>query len=460
MSQGAVAERDAVLACLAEVDTVLDKLAALPFDALTPAEVLDVLARREVQARRQPAIDHRLLNLLVAEGAPLQLGATSIPKVLTERLKISSKDANRRLDQAAELGPRTSLTGEKLEPVLPNVAAAQAKGRLGAEHVAKIRLFFHKLPDHVDLETRIHAEAQLAQLASDFDPDYFTKAAHRLFTLLDQDGEYTDRDRRRRRGLTIGKQGTDGMTPISGNLDPEARATLDAVLTKLAAPGMCNPEDSTPCVSGRPTKEQIDADTRTVNQRNHDALIAMGRIALMSKKLGHLNGLPVTVILSTTVDELEKGTGHAVSASGVLVPMSDFIRLGAHAYKCLAVFGKNGEALHLERTRRTASPAQRIMLIARDHGCTAPGCTKPADRTQVHHAAKDWADGGKTNIDDLALACGPDNRKVKPGGWTTRRRNGRTEWLPPPHLDTGQPRINNYHHPENLLLPPEPDDDS
>ncbi|MFN8200894.1 MAG: hypothetical protein U0R72_21590, partial [Nakamurella multipartita] len=68
--------------------------------------------------------------------------------------------------------------------------------------------------------------------------------------------------------------------------------------------------------------------------------------------------------------------------------------------------------------------------------------------------------GGKTNIDDLALACGPDNRKVKPGGWTTRRRNGRTEWLPPPHLDTGQPRINNYHHPENLLLPPEPDDDS
>jgi hypothetical protein len=27
----------------------------------------------------------------------------------------------------------------------------------------------------------------------------------------------------------------------------------------------------------------------------------------------------------------------------------------------------------------------------------------------------------------------------------------RFEWIPPPHLDTGQARTNDYHHPENLL---------
>ena len=50
----------------------------------------------------------------------------------------------------------------------------------------------------------------------------------------------------------------------------------------------------------------------------------------------------------------------------------------------------------------------------------------------------DWAKDGLTNIDDLTLACGKDNRLVKPGGWTTRKRkDGRTEWIPPPHLDSG-----------------------
>jgi hypothetical protein len=52
---------------------------------------------------------------------------------------------------------------------------------------------------------------------------------------------------------------------------------------------------------------------------------------------------------------------------------------------------------------------------------------------------------------------------AKPGGWRIRKReDGRTEWIPPPHLDWGtsrlrggQSRVNDYHHPENYLLPDE-----
>ncbi|WP_242639150.1 hypothetical protein [Mycolicibacterium sp. S2-37] len=40
-------------------------------------------------------------------------------------------------------------------------------------------------------------------------------------------------------------------------------------------------------------------------------------------------------------------------------------------------------------------------------------------------------------------------------GWTTRRRNGHTEWLPPPHLDTGQALVNHYFHPHHDLREPE-----
>ncbi|MET0700166.1 MAG: hypothetical protein ABWY93_10905, partial [Mycobacterium sp.] len=80
--------------------------------------------------------------------------------------------------------------------------------------------------------------------------------------------------------------------------------------------------------------------------------------------------------------------------------------------------------------------------------------------SQVHHAAADWKNGGHTDIDDLTLACKADNLLVENTAWTTRKNpDGITEWIPPPHLDTGQPRTNNYHHPERLLTPPEDDDD-
>jgi hypothetical protein len=41
---------------------------------------------------------------------------------------------------------------------------------------------------------------------------------------------------------------------------------------------------------------------------------------------------------------------------------------------------------------------------------------------------------------------------------TRKRKDGRTEWIPPPHLDSGQSRVNDYHHPENYLLPEEDDE--
>ncbi|MGZ5377824.1 MAG: HNH endonuclease signature motif containing protein, partial [Mycobacterium sp.] len=78
----------------------------------------------------------------------------------------------------------------------------------------------------------------------------------------------------------------------------------------------------------------------------------------------------------------------------------------------------------------------------------------------VHHALNDWADGGNTNINEMTLACGPDNRLVnKHGGWTTTiNHRGDAEWTPPPDLDTGQTRINYHHRPELLLRPPDQPD--
>ena len=450
---------DAVGTALDMIEEGYAMLAAQSFDTATHPELLAVQSRLEAVAWKQPAISHKLLARLAAETSPVELGAKSWTDVLANRLRIGRAEARRRLDEAADLGPRTALSGEPLAPALPNVAAAQAAGVIGAEHVRIIRRFFDDLPAAVDVETRQECEATLARIAAEQTPEALGKAAARLMALVHPDGDFDDAERARRRAVVFGKQQADGMSEARALLTPEARATLDALMTKWAAPGMCNPADESPCVEGTPSQAQIDADTRSQAQRNHDALIAIGRSVLASGKLGQHNGLPVTVIVSTTLQELESGCGQAVTATGTLLPIPTVIKLASHAYHYLTIFDNDtGRALHLGRARRIASADQRIVLYARDRGCTRPGCTIAAANCQVHHLT-DWAAGGQTNVDDLTLACPTDNRAVKPGGWSTRKRNdGRTQWIPPPHLDTGQTRVNDYHHPQNYLRPEDEDE--
>ena len=125
--------------------------------------------------------------------------------MLSNRLRIGRGEA-RRLDEADDLGPRTAITGEPLPPVLPNVAAAQAAGMIGAEHLRIIRRFFADLPTAVDVETRQACEAHLAAIAAEHTPDSLRKAAERLMALVHPDGDFSDVDRARRRHLTLGKQ--------------------------------------------------------------------------------------------------------------------------------------------------------------------------------------------------------------------------------------------------------------
>src|ERR1700733_3580025 len=438
-----------------EIVGVLDALRAahkrardLTFDVLTTAERLAVLENLEQMRRGQPAIEHALINQLAEQADATELGG-KLPSALANRLRISRAEASRRVHEAADLGERKALNGEALPPALPATAEAQRNGALGPGHVTVIRSFWHRLPDFVDAETRATAEAQLARLGAEHRPDELAKLGDKLTDCLNPDGDFTDVDRAKRRGLSIGKQDLDGMSPISGYLTPEARATLDAVFAKLAAPGMCNPDDIEPCVSGTPSQAAIQGDPRSTSQRNHDALVAAGRALLASGDLGQHNGLPASIIVTTTLQELEAGAGKALTGGGTLLPMSDVIRLGSHAHHYLAIFDK-GKALALYHTKRLASPAQRIVLHAKDRGCTFPGCPVPAHLCEAHHCDP-YATTPVTDVNDMTLTC-PPNHKLAEQGWTTRKNaRGDTEWIPPPHLDRGQPRINTFHHPEKLL---------
>jgi Domain of unknown function (DUF222) len=378
---------------------------------------------------------------------------------IASALRISPDDARRRIHEAEDLTLRRALTGEELPQRLEHTAARHREGRLGTEHIKVIRGFLHRLPAAVDPQLRAQAEADLARYACGLRPDQLRILARHLELVINPDGVLDDGDRQRRRGMRWSPQGPDGLSEGKLTATPELRATLDAVFAKLAAPGMCNPADQSPQVDGEPSEERARGDDRSVQQRQHDALLAIGRAALASD-LGVHRGLPVTVIVSTTLDQLQsaaeqsaadqKITGWASTGGGSLIPMADVLRLASHAYHYLAIFDTAGRPLDLFRSKRFASADQRIMLHALDRGCTFPGCDKPGYLSEVHHIQEWAAEHGPTNIDLLTFGCGPHHDLIDKGWKVRKRADGATEWIPPPQLELPT-AINDYHHPERLL---------
>ncbi|WP_244881043.1 HNH endonuclease signature motif containing protein [Tsukamurella pseudospumae] len=118
-----------------------------------------------------------------------------------------------------------------------------------------------------------------------------------------------------------------------------------------------------------------------------------------------------------------------------------------------------GRPLYLGREKRLASADQRIALYGSEKGCSAPRCDAPATRCQVHHITE-WADGGRTDIDVLTLACDKHHGKVVPSHDDARRgfetitipdgeNAGRTGWRRTAD-PTGEYRVNHQHHPAEL----------
>jgi hypothetical protein len=426
----------------------VDALADLDWQAMPARERLSALDELERLQRRITAVSHTVIDTLSREDVTV-LGDRP-PKVIADRLRISLAEARRRIKDAGLVADRLALTGLTLPPVLPATAVAWRAGRLDGAHLDVITGFLHDLPAETPFDKRESAEVFLVEKAGELRPDQLAKVAAQLAATINPDGAFTDVDRARKRGFTWSPQYADGMSKGVLWATPELRAGIDAYLARFGAPGMCNPTDQTACVAGEPSQQSADADPRTPRQRNHDALSALLRSQLGDPALGQHRGLPVTVIVSTTLKELQAGAGQAVTAGGTLIPLTALIRMASHAWHYLTVFDDTtGRPLWLGRSKRCASADQRIVLHSLDRGCTHPGCDKPGYQCEVHHV-DEWAAGGRTDVDRLTFAC-KCHHKLLDMGWKTRKLpNGDTEWIPPPQLDIAG-GVNNYHHPERFL---------
>jgi len=433
------------------------ELAELPW-AEMPGEAVDsVLDTLETAQRRQQSIGFDAINRLRAER-PGQV--RRLRDQLATLLHLSATEAGARIATAAD------LTGE--QPALPETSAAARHGLIGPEHLRIIRDTLAKLPDTATQAERARFDLELTGVAVAERPEVLRRDAALLLAQYDAthgDPVTRERSRKARREFVLGPQDADGMSRGRFSIDPETRAYLEILFAKLARPGMCNSVDPIPTVDGEPDPVAAAGDTRTTGQRQHDAMKAALRALLASGELGQHRGLPVTAIVTMTLEQLESASGLAFTGGGSTVPMETAIQMAAHSHHYLYIYdGKSGRPLFLGRSKRLATADQRIVLHTIDGGCTVPDCDQPPYNCEVHHLIE-WSPDGTTDLDRLTLTCQDGNLSAGPteDQWQARRRYdeetlGQTLWYPPKSIDpTRQPKTNRHHRRPN---PPRPKPDA
>ncbi|WP_448222799.1 DUF222 domain-containing protein [Gordonia iterans] len=430
--------------------------------------LLGLLDAREQTRRRAEVFDAALYVEVSDRGVYRRAGHISAHQLYAHGARLGVGEARRRRVTAEGIGAMGALTGERLEPRLAATATAVADGEAGGAHVAAVTEIMEKLPSAVTHDQRVKAEAMLADAARRLDPAAVTVVGNRILAWLDPDGTLADdHDRQRRRTFNLQPQNRQLMSKVRALLTPVLRAKLEVVLHQWAATGMNNPDDpdsprgaaDQPGLDPAVLAAAAERDTRTLGQRQHDALEALCDWALALAGQPAPTRIPSQVVVTVTDEDLARQAGIGWTATGTRMPVSDLVQFAADTVPYLAVFSKaTGQVLYLGRASRFATAAQRLALFARDRGCTAPGCTVPFIRTQAHHMP-DWTDNGQTDIDRLGGACGRHNRMngKTTGHWestvlTFGPDAGHVGWRPVERDTPWQSNI--MFHPERLAPDP------
>ena len=413
---------------LASVDAAVDGyLAGLPVAVGVAAEA-DLLAEvrgLERAARRLASAWNVLLPEVERRGLPATLSMPSVSVLLQAMLRLSPQAAKRRVAAARDLGPRVTVTGEVLAPILPAVAKAVSAGALSGEQAREISRVLEQLPATVPIEQVVEAERQLVAAGAQLPPRQLGQVGQRILAHLDPDGVLaTDEEHQRRRSFTLTPL-ADGSYQARGQLTPTCGATLLAALTPNSAP----------------TPAAENPDTRSYPQRMHDALEELAGFQVRDGRLQDSRAR-AQIIITLTAQQLSDRTGYAQTSFGQLISIPDTLRLADETSLTFLLQNAKGAILAEGRSRRIATRAQTLALIARDKGCSFPDCDKPPEWTQRHHV-RAWADGGTTDLDNLTLLCGPHHRHFETAGWRCVMRDQLPYWIPPPWIDPDRtPRLN------------------
>jgi len=238
---------------------------------------------------------------------------------------------------------------------------------------------------------RERALGWLTQMAQTGHNNHVMAVGRRLMALLGGDRALEhDEDKLRTLNSLRLSPLENGMTAISGRLDPEAAAVLSAALDPLSAPNPCT--------------ENGGRDPRPVDRRRAEALIEICRRATAAGGAAPTTSKAQVVVLIDydTLADTVRGAG--TTLTGQDLSPETVRKFACDASIIPIVLGSEGQPLDVGRTKRLVTPALLAALWVRDKACTYPGCARPPNWCDAHHV-RHWADGGPTALTNLALVC-------------------------------------------------------
>ncbi len=425
---------------LDDFDETVDRLVGLTQGGgllgVEDARLIEVMQRFERSRNRLAGVDHGFVASLVERDLPARLVSGSPTRLLTSVLRLSPAEAAGRVRASAALIAGHSPTGQPIPAVRPLLSQAQAIGEVNPEQVAVIESALRKVDrpgfDPADIAA---GEALLVGFASSFGARDLRRLARQVVDAIDPDGTLPDDDLSADRRFLHLRAAKDGSFVGEFRLTPSCGVKLETVLGPLVH----RRPDVPSAVEGR----QPVSDERSFEQRMHDGLEEVCDRLLRSGSLPDSGGTPATVVVTVNVDDLMTRAGHATSASGSPLSVPEALRLAGEAEIVPVVLTSSGEILELGRTRRIASPSQTLALIARDGGCSFPGCDRAPDLCERHHIVA-WVDGGSTNLNNLTLLCRYHHHNFAERGWTSElNADGLPVWRPPRWVDPDRkPQLN------------------
>ena len=295
-------------------------------------------------------------------------------RVARDELLSSGREAKRDVETAVQLAQ------------LPDTSGALGSGEIPQGHARLIARAAGEGP--VD-------ETVLVKAARSEKYDEFAKTVRRhQQDQSSDDGEALLERQRQRRTARIFESPETGMFVLTGQFDQITGARIATALTAKERQLWHN-ED--------PKKR------RTPQQRMADALAE-----LICQPGGEAKNQGTNLLVLADFDAIKQQLVNARLADGTPIPVKTLLELALEANILPSIFDAKSQKMWLGRTRRTASEAQRMALIARDQHCV--GCGANPLWCRAHHIVW-WSKHGPTDLDNLLLVCDGCHQKIHQHGW-------------------------------------------
>ena len=404
------------------------------------ARLIDMTAATlaaQVKERSRPELGY--------DGLAQRLGART-PEHLVQIVTGTSKQTSGRLVRVGSLvatavAHESDPTVSVAEPWLAPVLRAAVSGVVSSEAVEVIKLGLGNPTESVTVDALTAAAENLTSLATTLTLDLLAARVRELRDELDAAGvAEREEERRDRRYLHLTPQ-ADGMTRISGLLDPESAAVIKNAVDAATSPARGGPRFVK--AEDRARAEALEGDPRKPEQLAVDALVELVDIAVRAAGSTILGVRRADVRLLATFRDLKSGDGVGfIEGQSAAVSIATVQRHACDGGYLPIMFSDDGQALNVGQTQRFHTARQRVAIGARDGGCVAGDCDRPPSWCEVHHI-NEFGRGGETSVRDGVLLCRHHHLMAHNNGWRVQRIGDEYWFVPPP----GDPI-----HPEPILL--------